>query len=142
MANNFLVEVAATLKDVLITLPALDRSSKPEVVVLFFYNIQEESLYVWPGDVLVVNARVLWKVENQDEDAYDPLRRVLLALTIFVYHSVGTVNVQAFAANSQSQIWSAHRTLYLPSTKQNFRKLVMDLHPVVHLTICYPSAAD
>ena len=73
---------------------------------------------------------------------YDPPRRVLLAPTIFVCDSAGTVNVQAFAANSQSRVWSAHRTLYLPSAERNFRKSTMDPRPVVHLTICYPSAVD
>ena len=45
-------------------------------------------------------------------------------------------------ANSQSWVWSAHRTLYLPSTERNFRKSVMDPRLVVHLTVCYPSAVD
>ena len=97
---NFFVEVAATLKDVLTTLPALDRSSKLEVIVIFFYDTHGGSLYVWLGDVLVVNARILQKEENQDEDTYDPPRLVLLALVIFVYNSAGTENVQAFVANS------------------------------------------
>ena len=52
------------------------------------------------------------------------------------------MNVQAFAANSQSRVCSAHRTLYLPSAERNFRKSVMDPRPVVHLTVCYPSAVD
>ena len=52
------------------------------------------------------------------------------------------MNVQAFAANSQSRVWSTHKTLYLLSTKHNFRKSVMDPCPVVHLTVCYPSAVD
>ena len=139
---DFSVEVAATLKDALACLPAVDRVSKPEVVVIFSYNAHGESLYVWLGDVSAVNARILQKEENQDEDVYDPPRRVLLAPTVFVCDSVGTVNVQAFAANSQSRVWSAHRTLYLPSAERNLRKSVMDPHPVVHLTVCYPSAVD
>ena len=35
---NFSMEVAATLKDVLTSLPAVDRSSKPEVVIIFSYD--------------------------------------------------------------------------------------------------------
>ena len=89
---DFSVEVVATLKDALACLPALDRLSKPEVVVIFSYDTQVESLYVRPGDVFAVNAQILWKEEN-DEDVYDPLRRVLLALTVFVCDSAGTVNV-------------------------------------------------
>ena len=73
---------------------------------------------------------------------YDPPRQVLLALIVFVCDSAGTVNVQAFAANSQTRVWSAHRTLYLPSAERNFRKSMMDPRPVVHLTVCYPSAVD
>ena len=132
------MEVAATLKDALACLPTMDGLSKPEVVVIFSYNAHDESLYVRPGDVSAVNARILREEESQDEDVYDPPRRVLLAPTVFVCGSAGTVNVQAFAANSQSQVWSAHRTLYLPSAERNFRKSVMDPRPVVHLTVCYP----
>ena len=136
------MEVAATLKDALACLSAVDQLSKPEVVVIFSYDAHGESLYVWPKDVSAVNARILWEEENQDDDVYNPPRRVLLALTVFVCDSAGTVNVQAFAANSQSQVWSAHRTLYLPSAERNFRKSVMDPRPVVHLTVYYPSAID
>ena len=139
---NFSVKVAATLKDVLTSLLVVDHSSKPKVVVIFSYDTQGESLYVWPGDVFVVNARILREEENQDEDAYNLPRWVLLAPTVFVCDSAGTMNVQAFAANSQSRVWSAHRTLYLPSTERNFRKSMMDPCPVVHLTVCYPSAID
>ena len=99
-------------------------------------------MYVRLGDVAVVNAQILREEENQDEDAYDPPRRVLLAPIVFVCDSVGTVNVQAFVANSQSRVWSAHRTLYLPSTERNFRKSVMEPRPIVHLMVCYPSAVD
>ena len=139
---NFSVEVVANLKDTLTSLPVVDRSSKLEVVVIFSYNIQGESLYVQLRAVFVVNARILWKEENRDEDAYDPPRRVLLAPAVFVCDSAGNVNVQAFAANSQSWVWSAHRNLYLPNTERNFRKSMMDPRPVVHLTVCYPSAID
>ena len=139
---DFSVEVASTLKDALACLPAVDRVSKPEVVVIFSYDAHGESLYVWPEDVSAVNARILWEKENQDEDVYDPPRPVLLASTVFVCDSAGTMNVQAFAANSQSRVWSVHRTLYLPSAERNFRKSMMDPHPVVHLTVCYPSAVD
>ena len=69
-------------------------------------------------------------------------RRVLLAPTIFVYDSAGIMNVQAFAANSQSRVWSAHRMLYLPSMEQSFTKSMMDLCSVVHLTVYYPSVVD
>ena len=113
---NFSVEVTAFVKDVLTILLALHRLSKPEVVVIFSYDTQGESLYVQLGDVSIFNTRILQEEENQDEDAYDPLRRVLLAPIVFVCDSAGTVNVQAFVANSQSRVWSAHRTLYLPST--------------------------
>ena len=89
-----------------------------------------------------IKARILWEEKNQDEDIYDRLRRVLLAPAVFVCDNARTVNVQAFAATSQSRIWSTHRTLYLSSTVWNFRKSVMDLRPVVHLTVCYPSAVD
>ena len=139
---DFSVEVTASLKDALACLPAMDQVSKPEVVVIISYDAHSESLYVWPRDVSAVNARILQEEENQDEDIYDPPRRVLLAQTVFVCDSAGTVNVQAFAANSQSWVWSAHRTLYLPSADRNFRKSVMDPRPVVHLTVCYPSAVD
>ena len=105
-------------------------------------SLPEWCLYVRPRDVSAVNACILWEEENQDEDAYDPPRRVLLALTVFVCDSTGTVNVQAFAANSQSWVWSAHRTLYLRSAERNFRKSMMDPRPVVHLTVCYPSTVD
>ena len=87
---DFSVEVAATLKDTLACLPALDGLSKPEVVVFFSYDAQGESLYVRPEDVSAVNARILREEENQDEDVYDPPRRILLALTVFVYDSVVT----------------------------------------------------
>ena len=134
---NFSVEVAATLKDVLTSPPAINNSSKPKVVVIFWYDTYGESLYVWAGDVSAINARILWEEQNQDEDAYDPgLRQVLLAPTVFVCDNARTVNVQAFAANSQSRIWSAHKTLYLPSAERNFKKFVMDPRLVVHLTIC------
>ena len=139
---DFSVEVAATLKDALPCLPAVDRVSKPEVVVIFSYDAHGESLYIWLGDVSTINAQILREEENQDKDTYDPPRRVLLAPTVFVCDSARTVNVQAFAANSQSRVWSAHKTLYLPSAERNFRKSVMDPRPVVHLTICYPSAVD
>ena len=67
LAVNFSVEVATALKDVLTILPAIERSSKPEVVVIFSYDTHGESLYVRPVDVSVVNARILRKL-------YEPLR--------------------------------------------------------------------
>ena len=130
------------LKDALACLPAVDQVSKLEVVVIFSYDTHGESLYIRLGDVSTVNAHILREEENQDEDAYNPPRRVLLALTVFVCDSAGTVNVQAFAANSQSRVWSAHRMLYLPSMERNFRKSVMDPRLVVHVTVCYLSAID
>ena len=45
---QFRVEVAATFKDALAILPAVDRASKPEVVVIFSYDTHGESLYVRP----------------------------------------------------------------------------------------------
>ena len=106
------------LKDALACLPVVDLVSKPEVVVIFSYDTHGESLHVRPGDVSTVNARILREEENQDEDAYVLPRRVLLAPTVFVCDSAGTVNVQAFEANSQSRVWSTHRTLYLPSAER------------------------
>ena len=38
LSLQFSVEVAATLKDALAILPAVDRASKPEVVVIFLYD--------------------------------------------------------------------------------------------------------
>ena len=139
---KYSVEIAATLKDALTTLPAVDRSSKLEVVVIFSCNTRGKSLYVQPGNVSVVNARILQEEENQDEDTYDPPRRIILALVIFICDSARIVNVQAFAANSQKRVWSAHRMLYLSSMEQSFRKLVMDPCFIVQLTVCYPSAVD
>ena len=130
---KFMAEGAGTLKDALANLPAIEQSSKLEVVVIFSYNTHEESFYVRPADVLVVNACIFREEDNQEEDMYNPLKRVLLALVIFICNSARTVNVQAFAANLQNRIWSAHLIMYLPNTKRSFRKLVMDPRPVVHL---------
>ena len=99
---QFSVEVAATLKDALAILPAIERSSKPEVVVVFSYNTHEVSLYIQPHDVLSVNARILREEDNQEGDIYNPTRRVLVAPVIFICDSVGFVNVQAFATSSQT----------------------------------------
>ena len=55
-----------------------------------------------------MNARILREEESQDEDLYEPPRQVLLASVIFICDSAGTVNVQAFATNSQSRVWSAY----------------------------------
>ena len=139
---QFRVKVAATLKVALAILPAVEHASKPEVIVIFSYDTHRESLYVWPVDVLSVNARILREEDDQGEDTYSPPRRVLKALVIFICNSVGCVNVQAFAANLQTRVWSAHQTMYLPSTKRCFRKLVMDPRPVVHLIHCYPTTVD
>ena len=134
--------MAATLKDALAILPAVERASKPEVVVIFSYDTHGESLYVRPADVVSVNARILREDDDQGEDAYSPLRRVLKAPVLFICDSAGSVNVQAFAANSQTRVWSAHRMTYLPSTERCFRKSVMDPCPVIHLIHCYPTAVD
>ena len=139
---QFRVEVEATLKDALAILPAVDRASKPEVVVIFSYDTHRESLYVRPADVLSVNARILREEDDRGEDTYSPPRRVLKAPVIFICDSARCVNVQAFATNSQTRVWSAHRTMYLPSTERCFQKSVMDPRPVVHLIHCYPTAVD
>ena len=139
---RFSVDIAAMLTDRLANRPAIDRSSKPEIVVVFSYNTQGESLYVWPSDVVSLNARILREDDSQDEDVFNQPRRVLLAPAIFICDSAGSMNVQAFAANSQTRVWSAHRTMYLPSTERSFRKSVMDLRRVVHLIHYYPIAVD
>ena len=139
---QFRVEVAATLKDALAILPAVERASKPEVVIIFSYDTHGESLYVPPADVVSVNARILREDDDQGEDAYSPPRRVLKAPVLFICDSARSVNVQAFAANLQTRVWSTHRTTYLPSTERCFQKSVMDPHPVVHLILCYPTVVD
>ena len=136
---QFTVEVTVTLKDALANLLAIEWSSKPEVIVIFSYNTHGESLYVWPMDVLAVNARIFKEEENQEEDMYNPSNRILLAPMTFICDNAGTVNVQAFAAKSQTQVWSAHHTLYLPAPKDH---LVMDPRSVVHLIHCYPIAVN
>ena len=141
-ALHFSVDLAALLTDTLANLLAIDRSSKPEIVVIFYYDTQGESLYVRPMDVVSLNARILKEDDNQDEDVFNQPRRVLLAPAIFICDSAGFVNVQVFAANSQTWVWSAHRTMYLPSTERSFRKSVMDPRPVIHLIHCYPTAMD
>ena len=139
---QFSVEVAAMLKDGLAVLPAIKRASKWEVVVIFSYNTHRESLYVQPADVISVNARILREEDNQEEDTYNPPRRVLKAPVIFISNSMGSVNVQAFATNLQTRVWSVHRTMYLHSTERSFRKSVMDPRPVIHLIHCYPTVVD
>ena len=139
---QFRVKVAASLKDALAILPAIERVSKPKVVVIFLYYTHGESLYVRPVDVVFVNAQILREDDDQGEDAYSPPRRVLKAPVLFICDSAGSVNVQAFAANSQTRVWSAHRTTYLSSTERCFRKSVMDPRPVVHLIHCYPTVVD
>ena len=141
-ALRFSVEVVATLTDALANLPAIKQSLKPEIVVIFSYDTQGKSLYVRPSDVVSLNARILKEDDSQDEGVFNHPRRVLLAPAIFIYDSAGSINVQAFAANSQTRVWSTHRTMYLPSTKRSFKKLVMDPRPVVHLIHCYPTAMD
>ena len=58
LSLQFNVKVAATLKDALAILPAVNRASKPEVVVIFLYDTHGESLYVRPADVVSVNAHL------------------------------------------------------------------------------------
>ena len=70
-ALRFSVEVATTLTDALVNLPAIERSSKPEIVVVFSYDTQGESLYVRPLDVVSLNARILKKDDSQDEDVFN-----------------------------------------------------------------------
>ena len=139
---QFSIKVTATLTDALANLPAFKRSSKPEIIVIFSYDTQWESLYVQPSDVISLNTRILREDDNQQEDIYNPSRRVLLAPVIFICDSAGFVNVQAFAANSQTQVWSAQRTMYLPITERSFRKSMMDPRPVVHQIHCYPTTVD
>ena len=141
-ALRFSVDVVALLMDALANLPAIDRLSKPEIVVVFSYDSQGKSLYVRPSDVVSLNARILREDDSQDKDVFNQPRRVLLAPTIFICDSAGSVNVQAFATNSQTRVWYAHRTMYLPSTERSFRKSVMDRRPVVHLIHYYPTAVD
>ena len=141
-ALRFSVDIAASLTDALANLPAIDRSSKPEIVVVFSYDTQGVSLYVRPSDVVSLNARIVREGDSQDEDVFNQPKRVLLAPAIFICDSVGSVNVQGFAANLQTRVWSAHHTIYLPSTERSFKKSVMDPRPVVHLIHCYPTAMD
>ena len=99
-ALRFSVDVVASLTDALANLPAIDRSSKPEIVVVFSYDTQGKSLYVRPSDVVSLNARILREDDSQDKDVFNQPKRVLLAPAIFICNSAGSVNVQAFAANS------------------------------------------
>ena len=99
-ALRFSVDVTASLTDVLTNLPAIDRLSKLEIVVVFSYDTQGENLYVQPSDVVSLNARILREDDNQDEDVFNQPKRVLLAPTIFICDSARSVNVQGFAANS------------------------------------------
>ena len=99
-ALRFSVDVATSLTDALANLPAIDRSSELEIIVFFSYDTQGESLYVRPSDVVSLNARILREDDSQDEDVFNQPRRVLLAPAIFICDSAGSVNVQAFAANS------------------------------------------
>ena len=50
--------------DALANLPVIDRSSKPKIVVVFSYDIQGESLYVRPSDVVSLNVRILREDDN------------------------------------------------------------------------------
>ena len=82
--------MAATLKDALAILPTIEHSLKLEVVVIFLYDTHRESLYVRPADVISVNARILREEDNQEEDIYNPSRRVLKSLVIFIYNCGST----------------------------------------------------
>ena len=112
--------MAATLKDALAILLAIERASKPEVVVIFSYVTHRESHYVWSADVVSVNTHILREDDDEGEDTYSPPRRVLKAPVIFICDNARSVNVQAFAENSQTRVWSAHRAMYLPSTEGCF----------------------
>ena len=90
-ALRFSVDVAALLTDALANLPAIDRSSKPQIIVVFSYAIQGESLYVRPSDVVSLNAQILREDDSQDEDVFNQPRRVLLAPAIFICDSVGSL---------------------------------------------------
>ena len=68
---QFNVEVAATLKESLANLPAIE-PSKPKVVVIFLYDTQEESLYFRPSDVISLNACILREEDSQEKDIYNP----------------------------------------------------------------------
>ena len=58
-ALRFSVDIAASLTNALANLPPIDRSSKLEIVIVFCYDTQGESLYVRPSDVVSLNARIL-----------------------------------------------------------------------------------
>ena len=139
---RFSVDVATLLTIAMANLPAIDRSSKLEIVIVFSYDTQGESLYVRPSDVVSLNARILREDYSQDKDVFNQPRRVLLTPAIFICDSAGSVNIQGFAANLQTQVWSAHCIMYLPSTERSFRKLVMDPRPIVHLIHYYPTTVD
>ena len=140
---NFSMEVATTLKDTLTSLLAVDRSSKPEVVVIFSYNTQGESLYVRAGHVSAINVRILREEENQDEDAYNPPRWALFAPVVFVCDSARTVNVLTFAANSQKQLGLVRsQDVVLVKRGAELQEVRHGSHPIVHMTICYPNAID
>ena len=112
---KFKVEVVPILKDAFQNLPAILRIEKPKFVVIFSYNSLGDSLYVRPADVVAANARIVREEENPEEDLYNPRRWILRAPALFVCDSASTVNVQAFAASSQSCVWSTYRSFYLPS---------------------------
>ena len=139
---QFRVKVVATLKDALAILPTIERLPKPKVIVIFSYNMHGESLYVRPTDVISINAHILREEDNQEEDIYNLPKKVLKAPVVFIYDSAGSVNVQAFALNSQTWVWSVHQKMYLPSTERSLRKLMMDPRLVVDLIPCYPTAMD
>ena len=70
-ALRFSVDVATSLTDALANLLAIDRWSKPEIVVVFSYDTQGESLYVRPSDVVSLNAQILREEDSQDEDVFN-----------------------------------------------------------------------
>ena len=69
---QFSVKVTTTLMDALANLPVIEWSSKPEIVVIFSYDIQGESLNVRLSDVISLNARILKEDDSQEEDIYNP----------------------------------------------------------------------
>ena len=70
-ALRYSVDVAASLTDALANLLAIDQSSKPEIVVVFSYDTQGESLYMQPSDVVSLNTRILREDDSQDKDVFN-----------------------------------------------------------------------
>ena len=123
---RFSVDVIASLTNALANLPAIDRSSKPEIVVVFSYDTQGKSLYVRPSDVVSLNARILREDNSQDEDVFNQPRRVLLAPAIFICNSAGSVNVQGGAGDIIRDVHSAPAD-DLDSSNNSLRERVLEV---------------